>query len=365
MFNFKGARINLYCTAYIRAPFIILNIMKHNFLLGLLCIVGLSACEYNNEEDNKKEREPDPKPVEQSIKLDNYKINSLYIDSKNVRWVGTDSGLYISKDTVYSKVNIGISGAVLSLAYESQSNVLWVGTKNGLSKLTLLTDSVVPAIIENGKLSNAQVSCIHIDLKINRWFGTYFGFTLNKAESWKKDNFELSVIGELVPSALEDAEINSISSWDGDYYIATSGRGVYRTYNFDETLDAFSGATQLATPYNGENLTDSMFVTFVDSKNRIWLGGAEGLQNHFGHDTKNMENFKFYLDQLPSKKVRSIAEAPDGKIWVGTENGLAVLQDTTWSVPSANLPNPFVTAIAFDTNGSAWIGTKKGLKNIK
>jgi ligand-binding sensor domain-containing protein len=161
----------------------------------------------------------------------------------------------------------------------------------------------------------------------------------------------------------ENTGINSISGWDGDYYFATNSYGLYRAFGFKDSIDAFTGATQWASPFNGNAATDTMFVVFVDSKGRQWMGGTNGVQFHTGHDSH--KNNTAFSSELPNLYVHAIAEAPDGKIWVGTEHGLAKYDGSNWTTVTTGLPDLFITAIAFDKDGSAWVGTKKGLVNIK
>ncbi len=93
------------------------------------------------------------------------------------------------------------------------------------------------------------------------------------------------------------------------------------------------------------------------------MGGTNGVQYHTGHDSK--QNITPFLSDLPNPRVHAIAEAKDGKIWVGTENGIAIYDGTNWTTMTAGLANLFITAIAFDSNGSAWVGTQKGLYTVK
>jgi hypothetical protein len=167
----------------------------------------------------------------------------------------------------------------------------------------------------------------------------------------------------LVPLNIENASINSIASWDGDYYFATNLYGLYRTWGYKDSVDAFTGASQWGAPYNGAAAADTMFVVFVDSKGSQWMGGINGLQIHMGHNS--LINIQQYTDVLPNPRVHAVAEAPNGNIWVGTENGITIFNGSTWANNTHSLPDPFITAIAFDADGSAWVGTKKGLVNIK
>jgi ligand-binding sensor domain-containing protein len=94
------------------------------------------------------------------------------------------------------------------------------------------------------------------------------------------------------------------------------------------------------------------------------MGGTIGLQFHTGHDPRT--NNTSFADELPDLNIHAIAEANDGKIWIGTEKGLSVYNESTWTTITSGLPDLYVTAIAFDrTNGSAWVGTKKGLVNLE
>jgi ligand-binding sensor domain-containing protein len=286
-------------------------------------------------------------------------ISSIVVDEKHTQWIGTDTGLFKSITSGYELVNIKIPKSIYSLFYEKSSGILWVGTNNGLVKAKIQDTSLVCEVISPSYLSGTSIVSCYTDESNKRWFGTETGLSLNKNTSWKKSKFGISALDALMSLDFEDTYINSIASWDGDYYFATGKRGLYRTYNYNESVDAFSGATQWASPYNGDAISDTMYVVFVDSKGNQWMGGTNGLQVHTGHDAKN--NLFSFFSELPDLRVHAIAEAPDGKIWVGTENGLAIFDGNNWTVLSATLTNPFVTAIAFDENGKKVIGTKKGL----
>ncbi len=64
------------------------------------------------------------------------------------------------------------------------------------------------------------------------------------------------------------------------------------------------------------------------------------------------------------ENVISIAQAPDGKIWFGTDGqGLFCLdriRNGDFSVPAVSLSQPAVTALFFDSHGRTWIGTYQG-----
>jgi ligand-binding sensor domain-containing protein len=295
-------------------------------------------------------------------KLDDYAISSLVFDNAEVLWVATDNGLFKSTTNGYEKIEVDIDAPITTLSFESGNNTLWVGTKNGISKIDLASGSNIATPISVENLSHRTILSSYIDAGANNWFGTELGITRNKDEKWQYEKFKKNLTGDIAKMTAEEYPIYAIGSWDGDYYFATGGNKIWRATGWDASIDAFTGASMLDYPYNGQAIADTMFVVFIDSKGQQWFGGVEGVQVHIGHDTK-IDNTSFY-DELVNPRVHCVAEANDGKIWAGTENGISIYDGENWSASTAALPNNFVTAIAFDKNNKAFIGTKKGLAII-
>ncbi|HEX5003579.1 MAG TPA: two-component regulator propeller domain-containing protein [Bacteroidia bacterium] len=66
---------------------------------------------------------------------------------------------------------------------------------------------------------------------------------------------------------------------------------------------------------------------------------------------------------LPENSVRSIAIDGFGRKWVGTDYGLAVFNDTTWTVyqtSNSGLPDNTVRSVVIDKSGAVWAGTFNG-----
>jgi signal transduction histidine kinase len=69
-------------------------------------------------------------------------------------------------------------------------------------------------------------------------------------------------------------------------------------------------------------------------------------------------------DGLPQDAVKSIAQTPDGYLWLGTDEGLARFDGfdfTVFSRPASDLPANSIAALASSPDGSLWIGTANGL----
>jgi ligand-binding sensor domain-containing protein len=295
--------------------------------------------------------------------LDDYSISSIVVDNLNTKWIGTNNGLYKSVDNGFELQDI--SDKILSLFFEKSSNTLWVGTDGGLYYGLIDGGNISSVKIPSSNLSNDIIKSVYKDSTSKKWFGTNLGFTMNKETTWKKEKFLNNGSGLNVALDIEKASINGIAIGHGNYYFATNSYGLYRAYGYNESVDAFSGASLWEAPYNGQSATDSIFSVTIDTKGNLWFGGTNGVQKHNNNlDSKSDNNY--YINELPNKRVHAIAEAPDGQIWVGTENGLAVFNGNSWTDISYKLANnKYVAAIAFDADGSALIGTKQGLDVVR
>jgi len=74
-------------------------------------------------------------------------------------------------------------------------------------------------------------------------------------------------------------------------------------------------------------------------------------------------------DGLPGNSVYAIAQAADGYLWVGTENGLARFDGQAFVAygarPSSVFRSRLVGALAAARDGTLWIGTERGLLRMR
>ncbi|MCB8998894.1 MAG: hypothetical protein H6540_02335 [Bacteroidales bacterium] len=318
-------------------------------LLLLLLLSFLSSCEKD---------EPQVKKVYLQ-NLDNKSINALALDESGNLWVGTDSGLYKHSTSGYLSIEAGQDTKINSIAFVSNFKTLWLGTSEGLIRLNMNLGLISPESISSAKLSDPAINVVYVDPSSANWFGTATGITMNLDTLWQKEKFKKNANLSISNLPFEDIAINSIASWEGDYYFATNGRSLYRTSNWDASVNAFSGATQWKKPYNGSSLTDTMTVVFVDSRGDQWMGGKAGLQVHSGHIPTSMNTA--FFDELPSPAVNCITEDPDGNIWVGTEKGIVVYNGSVWETKTDIASGLMVKAILIESSGTVWVGTPDGL----
>ena len=74
-------------------------------------------------------------------------------------------------------------------------------------------------------------------------------------------------------------------------------------------------------------------------------------------------------DGFPKGQVTSIAQTPDGYLWLGTEFGLVRfdgVRNIPWQPPAnQQLPSSFIMSLLTTRDGTLWIGTSKGLASWK
>ena len=74
-------------------------------------------------------------------------------------------------------------------------------------------------------------------------------------------------------------------------------------------------------------------------------------------------------DGFPKGEISSIAQTPDGYLWLGTESGLFRfdgVKNVIWRPPgNQELPSNFIFSLLVARDGTLWIGTTKGLASWK
>jgi signal transduction histidine kinase/ligand-binding sensor domain-containing protein/DNA-binding response OmpR family regulator len=151
----------------------------------------------------------------------------------------------------------------------------------------------------------------------------------------------------------------------GVIWIGTNGAGLYK----------FDGVNYIAYEQNSRvnNSINSnlIYVVYVDTRNRLWVGTDEGLCL-YNRDLNTFENID--IQKKTGKEtvisVKSIIEDNNGNLFLGTFNGgLLKLNTESRKITSIKLDIPnsancLINCLAKDKNGTIYLGTNFGLKIV-
>ena len=169
-------------------------------------------------------------------------------------------------------------------------------------------------------LSENHVNCIYQDATGFMWFGTFDG--LNRydgynLEAFKPDPNDANTISGILIYALTGDR-------RGNLWIGTTGTGLNR-YNPDtELFQRFKHA-----PDNpGSVGSDFIQSLLVDRYNRLWVGTDKGVSCLRLDDWEDDEEAAFIQLELEKElSVNVIFEDKDGRIWLGTNTGLYLIEN--------------------------------------
>ncbi len=180
------------------------------------------------------------------------------------------------------------------------------------------------------------------------WFCTQDG--LNKF-----DGYTFTVYGY-------DAQLNSLSDdylWslyedkNGMLWIGTDAGGLNK---FDRTTETFTA--YMTNKNNPKSIQSNLIYSMLeDSKHRFWVGtGGAGLAK-MNRKTGEFQHF------LPHATIYKLLENKDGKIWVGTDQGLYLFSpdDNQFDLISG-FEHEQIHTLALDDAQQLWVGTKNNLK---
>jgi len=103
---------------------------------------------------------------------------------------------------------------------------------------------------------------------------------------------------------------------------------------------------------------------YQDKDGFIWFATRYGLCKYDGYQisvyTRRLNN----PNSLSNNNILCLAEDHDHHLWIGTQDGLNVLNKRTGDikrVPVPGIPNPVVSCILVTRNDEIWLGLDEGL----
>jgi signal transduction histidine kinase/ligand-binding sensor domain-containing protein/DNA-binding response OmpR family regulator len=294
----------------------------------------------------------------------------LYKDNNGIIWAGTfKQGVnYYHKGIMQFPLYKHLTNDAKSLPFEDinsfeedEKRNLWIGTNgNGLIYFNRRANTFTQLKHDPSNpnsLSSDIVIKLYIDRKKRLWIGTYFG-GLDCYDGKKFTHYRHNANN---PGSLSDDRI---------YTIIEDAAGELWVGTFSGGLNVFDPATNSFKHPKAPGTSDYTAIIYEDSHQNKWIGRDHGVDvilkgsnktRHYASEPKN-------LNSLVGNDVNTITEDRRGLIWIGTKDGLSILNTQTNRFlnieEGVNLPANNVSNIIEDNEGRMWVSTTNGLASI-
>jgi signal transduction histidine kinase/ligand-binding sensor domain-containing protein len=275
-------------------------------------------------------------------------VRALAQTSDGYLWVGSDAG--VSRFDGARFVSFGLpegfqAGPVQTLLGDGQG-ALWIGSVGrGLGRWQ---DGKFTAFTTQDGLPSDTVNALAEDSAGRLWIGTEAGLTV-----WQ--NGHLSNFG--ATGALAGKPITSLfSNHKRTVWIGAKGAGVF-----------ILRGTQLAPVHDPvfDNLLQDPHCLLVDGAGRLWVGAGEDTVLYC--EGEQWRSFRLPR-HLARHYVSALAEDPDGTVWAGSvSEGLFQFKHGKLMAVNASsgLSDDLVEALLVDREGKLWVGTHEGLNRLQ
>jgi signal transduction histidine kinase/ligand-binding sensor domain-containing protein len=309
-------------------------------------------------------------------------VQAILQDKRGFMWFGTEDGLnkYDGYQFTVYKHDLDddctLSDDDVRVIYEDRDANLWIGTAKGLNLFDRTTETFTryqhnPDALAN--LRGEEVLSICEDDAGALWVGTMDG-GLNRLDqetnSFAHYFHDPDDLGSLSDNAVWAVRMDS----KGNLWIGTDG-GLNR---FDPTAGSF--VRYRHDPSNPNSLSsDSVRALIEDHKGMLWIGTEEGGLNRLDLDAAEGlepgEAVFYHFQNIPGDplslgddRIRTILEDETGQLWLGTDNGLGLLDlnreyFTHYRHDPGDLESlggNYVQALFEDRSGVLWVGTGLG-----
>ena len=113
-------------------------------------------------------------------------------------------------------------------------------------------------------------------------------------------------------------------------------------------------------PYNDKLPANSVTRIYNDKEGYMWFGTKDGLCRFDGYDMKVFRSSASTPFKLSNNEIQCIAEDNDQRLWVGTYEGINIIDKKNYSIKKLDnkyVRNEWINSILTDSKGFVWIGT--------
>ncbi len=303
------------------------------------------------------------------------------LDDPDGPLVGMADGLYrLVADGALTRIwPTSGSGPMVRDLVRDQRGRVWMALANtGLARIDLRTGEVVliqPDLALPSGLTDTRVSTLMLDESGLLWVGT----EARGVSTVNPDGAPFSLLLDQSESADRVANNNIRVIFEdsrGGLWLGTEGQGIKRYDRRLDRFDSFMTVLQSALPGDLRNRPLRIFGIVEQSPGRLWVTSELGLFELMV-DQRTARRIALPLgdgDSVPVVDLRSMMKSRDGSIWIATFSaGLLEwspdLSKSRWYRPvagsEASLSHALVTDIFEDRVGRIWVGTLEGLNLLE
>lgn len=296
------------------------------------------------------------------------KITTIFADSRGHIWLGTyNRGINRAKISPNSNVlsfdsfqnekdnEYSLSHNTAYTFFEDKTGEIWIGTwGDGISKVGNHSNRMLLFGFQNGFKDEAfnEIWSIDTDKDNNWWIGAWDGGITRIAP--KGEGSVLSYNKKITHFKHEPNNPNSISDNKVTSILHDSKDRLWATTWGNYINVAFDVSKKENLQFKKIKVGDNAYFVYEDKKGLIWVGTRNGLHlienAHLANFSTNVVETSIYRAvqnnprSLPTDKIRTMLEDSKGNIWLGTvDGGLAVAKRSTFD----EFPN--ADEMVFDT----------------
>ncbi|MDP2717036.1 sensor histidine kinase [Rheinheimera sp.] len=307
-------------------------------------------------------------------------ISALHQDSNGIIWLGSyGEGVFqwqadsnsIQRVELPAQVD-GVSSRYINDIYLAPDGRLWLGSGNApLRTATEHTGGLISWQPQSGQLRGYHsansalpadsVSRIQAGSDNTIWLATYGG-------GIAQVNPDDSVVAVAQPVLFQQAQVADLQfDSQGGIWLATYGLGLWHRPAHSEQWQHFARQPQLAFSLADNNLSRLLF----DRQGTLWLlsqAGFSGL-SRFGREVRTLPHLANNSALLPAADIFGIDIVSPEQVWLANRQGGVLwfnaithrLQQHL-ALPELPLNSPTLArAVKQDSNGRLWVGTDQGL----
>ena len=239
-------------------------------------------------------------------------IAAYCVDSDNNIWAGTKGGgLFVKSLTGALRLfyRSGDSSEDYVKDIEADREFVWIGTLNGVIILDRKTGLLKGRYNINNGLPHNSIDqiCLTSDGSAAVATKTNRVYLIDPEKGVSSGNAIMRVTNT----------INAISAYcqarDGSLWAATAGNGVFEFMG--DSVKSYTRADMM--------MNDYCYSILADSVNRIWIGHERGF-SRYNRTTGVMRTFGTDFASGGTCNTAGMFESPDGKVLIGTTQGLIV-----------------------------------------